>query len=254
MITTLRGLPRRAGRMGFVWAREALARNPGVYRPHGIPIKADARADFALRYLLARGAPYEAPEAQLIARHLLADTDVIELGGCIGIVSATIRKQIGAHASHIVVEANPDIAPLALENAQGPMPERTELVQAAVDYSGAHSVRFSRGHNQHVGHVARDGEDGFEARAVTLAQLAKKLSGRFALVCDIEGGEIPMFEAEAGGDTLARCDLLVLEVHPSVYADGEAGVTRLTELLADAGLQLVERVDQVIAYARAPSS
>lgn len=248
MMDTAKQLQTRVRRAGYIWAHERLTGCNGIYQPHGIDIRVDDRADLALRYLLARGKPYEAAEAELINAYLKPDTDVIELGGCIGIVSATIRDRIGPDARHIVVEANPDIAPLALENAMGPYPTRTELVQAAVDYSGAGHVRFARGHNQHVGHVARDGEDGFEAPAVTLSALAKKLPGRFALVCDIEGGERALIAREAA--TLQRCDLLILEVHPGVYEDGDEGVDALNAALAKIGLHRWRQVQDVIAYVR----
>ncbi|MEM7645204.1 MAG: hypothetical protein AAF366_22270 [Pseudomonadota bacterium] len=248
MIHSARQFQTRIRRASYIWAHERLTGRRGVYRPHGIDIRVDDRADLALRYLLARGRPYEAAEAELIGAYLAPGTDVIELGGCIGIVSATIRERIGADALHVVVEANPDIAPLALENALGPRPDRTELVQAAVDYSGADHVRFARGHNQHVGHVARDGEDGFDAPAVTLAGLAERVPGRFALVCDIEGGEVDLVAAEA--EVLGRCDLVVLEVHPGVYPGGEADVDAMTERLAALGLQAARRVQDVIAYVK----
>ncbi|MFO6466141.1 FkbM family methyltransferase [Jannaschia sp. KMU-145] len=252
MIATLKRMQVRARRAGYVWAHGRLTGNGGVFRPHGIDVTVDERADLALRYLLARGRPYEAPEARLIRAHVAPGTDVIELGGCIGIVSATIRDRIGPDARHILVEANPDIAPLALANATGPQPDRTELVQAAVDYSGASHVRFARGHNQHVGHVARGDEDGFDAPAVTLANLAARLPGRFALVSDIEGAETAMIAAEV--ETLRRCDAVVLEVHPAVYGYGEAGVDAITETLARAGLHRIEREQDVIAYGRALDS
>ncbi|WGH77439.1 class I SAM-dependent methyltransferase [Jannaschia ovalis] len=252
MIETARRIEARLRRAGYVWAHARLTGNRGTYRPHGIAIRADTRADLALRYLLARGRPYEAPEARLIGAHLAPGTDVIELGGCIGVVSATIRDRIGPDARHILVEANPDIAPLALENATGPRPDRTDLVVAAVDYSGASHVRFARGHNQHVGHVARADEDGFSSPAVTLATLAARLPGRFALVCDIEGLEREMIAREA--ETLARCDLIVLEVHPGVFPQGETDVAEIEAQLAAIGLHRLAREQDVIAFARGMSS
>ena len=110
--------------------------NEEVFSPHGISIKIPKDADVAIRYLLARGRPYEAPEAAMVRKYLTFGMNVIELGGCYGIISALIRKQIGPDARHIIVEADPSLAKICACNANLKNTNKlADIVVAAVDYS-----------------------------------------------------------------------------------------------------------------------
>ena len=53
----------------------------------------------------------------MVRKYLSIVMTVIELGGCYGIVSALIRKQIGPDAKHIIVEADPSPAKICVLNA-----------------------------------------------------------------------------------------------------------------------------------------
>ncbi|MGY8789588.1 MAG: hypothetical protein ACKVKR_04735, partial [Pseudomonadales bacterium] len=97
----------------------------------------------------------------MVKSFLGKNTNVIELGGSLGIISALIRNQIGPRAKHIIVEANRDLASICALNAkQNGEVGATEVVVAAIDYSGAESVKFSAGNNAHIGHVSRPNEEG----------------------------------------------------------------------------------------------
>ena len=244
------GLKTRLMQRGYLWMHEKREGGAARYAPHGVEVRVDDRADLALRHLLARGEPYEEEEALLIRRHLGRGTPVIELGACIGVVSALIRDVIGPSAPHILVEADPRTAPLARENAsRGASVRAVSLVRGAISYGASPTVRFAAGANQHAGRLALGEEDGFEAPAVRLSALAAKLgSDRFALVCDIEGAELPLVRAEA--ETLARCDLVVMEFHPGAYPCGGADAADIVRRLAEAGLREVERIGDVAAFAR----
>lgn len=240
---------KRIWRLSCLWLHNVRG-TPNYFQPHGVSVYIPPDTNLALRYKLARGRPYEAPEAEMIKSYLALDTNVIELGGCFGVISALIRSRIGVKAHHIIVEANPGLGKVLLHNAvQGAEPGRTEIVQAAVDYSGAAHVHFKLGHNEHVGHVSREGEDGFTVPAITLSQLSKRLpSGSFALICDIEGGELALFEAEH--KNLENINLLVLETHPHVYPNGLVDLQEMIARITDAGLREVSRSDQVICFQR----
>ena len=221
------------------------------FSPHGVPVHIPSNADVAVRHLLARGRPYEAPEATLISRYLSEGSNVIELGGCFGIVSALIRHTIGPEAKLVVVEANPELAIICKANAtRNAKDAETVIVQSAVDYSGKPSIKFARGKNAHVGRIAQEGEAGFTVPTTTLASLASMLpDDRFALVCDIEGAEIALVENEM--ETLARVSLLVLETHPNIYPGGHADLEAMCNTLARLGLHQVEKVEEVLCFRRA---
>ncbi len=218
------------------------------YAPHGIEVQVPHEVDLKLRYNLARSRPYEAAEAAMISAYLHEGMPVIELGGCLGIISALIRSRIGADARHIVVEANPELVALCTRNAAiGAAPGATEVVPAAIDYSGAATVRFSTGKTAHVGHISADGA--YSVATTTLSALAEKLpAGPFALVCDIEGGESALIDHE--GPLLGRVALLVLETHPKVYPTGAAETERLVSRIEASGLRKVAQDHNVLAFVR----
>lgn len=226
----------------------ALGREKLEFAPHGIAVHVPRDADLKLRYDLSRGRPYEQAEAEMIRAHLAPNMPVIELGGCLGIVSALIRQTIGPTAPHIVVEANPRLARMCEPNARiGAIKDATQVVVAAIDYSGAATVSFSTGRTAHGGHVAQGGD--ITVKTTTLSTLAASMpAGPFALICDIEGAEVGMIENEA--DTLARVSLLVLETHPKVYAAGDADTRRLISLITASGLRQVAQAKNVLAFAR----
>ena len=182
----------------YTWMliRKIFVSNDEVFSPHGISIKVPKDADIAIRYLLARGRPYEGPEADMVSKYLPLGMNVIELGGCYGIISALIRKQIGPDARHIIVEANPSLAKICARNANLENTNNmADVVVAAVDYSGAKEIRFAPGPNAHTGRVANNGERGFTVPTTTLAeQLLKLPKNKFILVCDIEGAELDLFQ------------------------------------------------------------
>ena len=98
MISKIRFLKR------YIWVviRGFFVPNGEQFNPHGVLIKLPRSADISIRYLLARGRPYEGPEARMVQKYISHGFNVIELGGCYGIISALIRKQIGPHAKHII--------------------------------------------------------------------------------------------------------------------------------------------------------
>ena len=227
-----------------------LGRDTVNFAPHGVPVTIPAGIDPAIRYLLVRGRPYEAPEADMVRRYLKPGTPVIELGGCVGVISALIRDQIGPDARHIVVEASPELAPVCEDNAtRGVKPGRTEVVTAAIDYSGAPTVSFSTGRTAHAGHVEAAGKGQITVPALRLSDLAGRLpDGPFALVSDIEGAELAMFAQDTA--VLQRIDLLILETHPRDYPQHDADLTRMLAQITQAGLHQVAQMKNVFCYRR----
>lgn len=234
----------------YLWFYDRCSTDPEAFTINGVRVVIPRSADPVIRYLLARNRPYEAPEAQLIRAHVPPGSDVIELGGCLGVVSAIIRDRIGPNARHIVVEAVPELADICRVNAQGgAAPGVSCVIQAAIDYSGKKTVTFARGHNAHVEHIARPEESGIEIPTTTLSKLSTQISsGPFALVCDIEGHELALFEHEEG--VLSRVSVLVLETHLDVYPKGQADLESLILRLDRVGLKKIEQIDQVYCFSR----
>lgn len=245
MISKIRFLKR------YIWVfiRSFFVLNGGQFNPHGVPIKLPHYADISIRYLLARGRPYEEPEARMVKKYISNGFNVIELGGCYGIISALIRKQIGPHAKHIIVEADSTLAEVCMDNANlENTVNKAEVVVAAVDYSGSDEITFASGQNAHVGHIALEGELGFQVPTTTLAEQVSKLPEKnYILVCDIEGAELDLFENEKR--TLSRAHLLILETHPRIYPKKGQDLAQLEADIEKLGLIEIEKSESVICFA-----
>lgn len=236
-------------RSAYLAWRALTGRGTEMFAPHGVPVRVPREADLALRYLLARGRAYEAEEAGMVRDLLPPGCNVIELGGCMGILSALIRATIGPEARHLVVEANPDLQAICAENAaRGAAPGRTETLFAAVDHSGAATVRFGVPDTVHDGRVGAGGARGTEVPAVTLEALVARMpaAAPLALVCDIEGAEVGL--VEAGAHLLPRFALIVMETHPRIYARGTAERDALVARIEAAGFNVARRAQDVLAF------
>ena len=71
-------------------------------------IPSDATRQFRGRFPLG---VYELPERILISRHLPKDSRILELGGCLGIVSCILNEKISDPTQHVVIESNPLMIP-----------------------------------------------------------------------------------------------------------------------------------------------
>jgi FkbM family methyltransferase len=216
---------------------------------HGVPVTLPVGDDRVLRYKLLHGEVYEGGEAKGILAMLQPGQDVIELGGSLGFIAALIRRQIGSDARHVIVEANPRLVPICRMNAtREAAANRTTIVEAAVDYSGAATVRFATPRNAHDGHVG-DGKTGIDVPTTTLEALSADLPGRFALVCDIEGAELSVFRHEKR--VLDRIDVVIVETHPHFFPRREIDEAELLNTLFRAGFVLAGRIDNVFWLSRA---
>ena len=219
-----------------------------VHRDLRLKIPRTVKRD--VRHMIVSG-DYENEEFDLVSKWVPPSRPVIELGGCLGVVSAHLRRTIDPDQRLIVVEANPNIVDTCEENAKRPSPTSpTEVICGAVAY-GVDEVAFNLRRNLHVSRIADDaGEANHVCRAYTLSDMAIRLTepARFTLVCDIEGGEFDLFRYDQ--KALAACDLAIVETHPTMFDGAQSELGELTENAAEAGLKLVDRIGDVIVLKR----
>jgi FkbM family methyltransferase len=184
---------------------------------------------------------YERAERRLLKRHLPEESNVVELGAGVGVVSATIDRN-RAGGTHIAVEANESVLP-ALERTRSLNDATFEVVHAA--YSSRDSIQLSVGDMFWSGRAVReDGPDGTTTvRGTTLEELCEEYGlDEFVLVADIEGSEHELFETEP--DLLAsRCSLIVVELHGT-----ETKQQTAHELLADTGFEMIDSIPSEDVY------
>ena len=220
-----------------------------LYEFHGIQVEIPKEISVDLKNALIKN-KYESQERNFIKAYLPQDCDVIELGGSIGVVSAYTRSRIGPDARQIVVEALADLAEICRANIAKQDPDsRSTVVQAAISYSAAKTIRFMVGDNPHVGRIG-DGEGtAVDVPVIQLEDLCREHKiDQFALICDIEGGEVELFDQSSIWKT--ACPLIILETHPNFYDEGGKTQDELVSKIKAAGFEQLGEDRGVYAFGR----
>lgn len=203
---------------------------------------------------------YESKEIRFIERYLPTGVDVVELGASIGVVSAFLAQRMSPGSRLLCVEADPVLARIARRNAawnaQG---VEVEVVAAAISYDvpvGA-TVRLERAKHNIDGRLSKGGgapcENAVEVQATRLsALLAERRIERYALVCDIEGVEADIFEADAPA---LRCAVsMVIELHEIVRAGVRLSIGDVLQRALKAGFAVRAKYGPVCYLERVEAS
>lgn len=229
--------------------RRHVARNGWLFDFYGEKVSIPESAGIGAASGLLRG-KYEAEEAAMIRKHLGADRTVIELGGSLGVIARLVRSRLDPGVRHVVVEANPALLETCRANAVIRDADPTEIFAAAIHYDGP-IARFELSGNVHANRVnGAGGGRMIEVPAMTLADVWAR-AGRpetYALVCDIEGGELPMVMRD--GPTLACASLIIMELHPQYYPAGTTDEAAIRGQMAELGLEEIDRVSDVSVWKR----
>lgn len=178
---------------------------------------------------------YEKNERTTIHAFVKNDDRVIELGGCIGVVSCITNKILKAPQSkHLVVEANPYLIPclyknrmlndcdFIIENCTVGTEQQTQFYVHALIVGGSSNRETS----QTLSIVER-----------SLEELEKKHGPFNVLIMDIEGGELQVITNFS--KTLEYYRLLVIEFHPFII--GEQAVKNCQDILKNIGFRKVQK-------------
>jgi FkbM family methyltransferase len=186
---------------------------------------------------------YELPERTLAKRHLPGGSRVLELGGCIGVLSCVMNRLLDSPTCHVVVEANASLIPTLEHN--GHVNRAAFKIENCV-VSRKTSERLLIHQNMDSSYV--DG-DGIPVVTKTLEAIEAAHAMEFdAIIMDIEGGEASFIEDHPG--KLGRLTFLMIEFHPHLL--GEATVDRLRGVLQDAGLCKADQMLATEVYVRKP--
>lgn len=214
------------------------------------PVAVPPGTILGIRHAIVSGG-YESAERQLIARHVRSDVPVIELGGCLGLVSGCISDALNDDVPHIVVEANPALLDACRHNAATPRRRhQTRVVNNAIAYN-TDVVRFHASSNAHISRLGDANAAGnIEVPAVTLGALLSEIAtpAAYTLVCDIEGTEFDLFAHEA--DALQTCQLALVEVHPHIFESQARTFDQFMSHVANCGFKTIDHIDNVYAFAR----
>lgn len=221
----------------------------GCFRFFGREVATPPDLQLSIQCLIAEGS-YERSEAALIERFVPRDLPVIELGGCLGLISGFVAARLRPEVDLVVVEANPSLFDSCRHNASlGGERPRSRVVQAAIAYGGD-TVQFGVSANVHVNRVGAEGKPGISVPAMTLAAVLSTISAPngYTLICDIEGAEVELIAHE--GAALAGCQTAVVELHPSLYAERGTNLDKVLARLAALGLRPAAHENNVYAFTR----
>lgn len=213
----------------------------GEYRLRGmrfIVLRELTRQGFRGRFLLGL---YEMPE-RLLLHHLPTDSTLLDLGGCLGVLSCLANRRLRNPAGHVVVEANPALIPVLTANR-----DRNGARFTVVHGMAGGDGRFWPGGNIVAGSGHRPRGEAVSVPVLDPGAIEAERGLRFdAYIMDIEGGEADFIAAEEA--RLARARFVLLELHPDfIGAEACEGVRRR---LSAAGLVRRGRVLNAEAWLR----
>lgn len=221
-------------------------------RSHGLFVTAPATlVDDETRASLFWGF-YESAELRLVRRHLRVNTDVVELGSSLGVVSACIAQKLTAGRRLICVEANPALLPVLEANVRRNAPSAgVTVVHAAISYQVGPTVGLALGRRSLDSCVASERRNGQVVRvpALTLAALLRQGQIRdYALVCDIEGAEAALFRFDRSA--LDDCHQIIVELHDTVLEGTPLPAADLRQQLQVQGFSLKDHSGAVCVFER----
>ena len=224
--------------------------NGDNYKFAGFDISIPNDTAFNLKYSIIRNR-YEKSEQKLINKYLIPDTNVIELGGSLGLVSKLITNVLNTQSIFVVIEANPNIINYCKKNIYLKRRSHSTFVENFAIAYGVDKIKFHISEDVSCSRVANEELiENMEIPACTLASIVNKYLGDkpFTLVMDIEGGEVDVFKYDK--EILKNCSLAIVEVHSQII-DG-SGYTEddFLDLASDAGLFPIEKDGSVYALRR----
>ena len=224
--------------------------NGNNYKFGGFDISIPDDTAFNLKYSIIRNR-YEKSEQKLINKYLIPDTNVIELGGSLGLISKLINSTLNPETIFVTIEANPNIISYCKKNVYIKSRSHTTFVENFAIAYGADKIKFHISEDVSCSRVATNElVENIEVPAYTLATIVNKYLGdkSFTLVMDIEGGEVDVFKYDK--KILKNCSLAIVEVHSQII-DG-SGYTEddFLDLASDAGLYPIEKDGSVYALRR----
>jgi FkbM family methyltransferase len=193
---------------------------------------------------------YESAERRTIKQYIDRHSPVIELGGCLGVVSCITNQLLDRPRKHIVLEANPELGPISRSNATRNKCDFT-LVNAALAY-GCDDVKFWVNPDRPYSSALTPSNNKcreVSVPATTLKALFERYTvTRCSLVCDIEGQEYEMVKNELA--VISDCiSTIIIETHPRVI--GQAKTEEMLTALASAGFQTRDIMDDVYVLTHA---
>jgi FkbM family methyltransferase len=189
---------------------------------------------------------YEEVEVDFVSRYVRPDDAVLEIGGCLGVVSCVTNRWLDDPTQHVVVEANPELIPWLTRNRD----------RNGCQFQVKHAL------------VSDDSDATFHVHPLVVGGSATRSTGREAhvpvrsfanvlsaddvsftgCILDVEGSEHDLITQNAALFERLRFVIVEFHDHIGIIAPEEAEACRA--VLRDAGLRQRETRMQVEAWTR----
>ncbi len=187
---------------------------------------------------------YENEERELIKNFIRPSDSVLELGACLGIVSCVTNKILADNSRHVVVEGNPFCISAIHRNRE--LNGCGFLVENCAVGGGREATFYLHPHFVVGGTTQRKSARAVRVPARSLAELESRYGPFTALVMDIEGAELEVFEVSQ--DILKNYRVVIIELHE--WAIGAEKVGRCRKILRGAGLVFKQSTGATEAWQR----
>jgi len=178
---------------------------------------------------------YEIEERELIKKYISEGDRILELGGCIGVVSCIANRLLKDPHDHVVVEANPELIPTLNKNKELNM--CGFIIEHCIIGSSRYCDFFV--HELIVGGSGkRKTKRKIEIVSRSLNELLKKHGNFSVLLIDIEGSEynVIMDNKEA----IRNFSKIIIEQHDFIIGPKKVG--ELKEILQNLGFSFKENI------------
>jgi FkbM family methyltransferase len=187
---------------------------------------------------------YESAERKLVHRFLRPDDCVIELGGCIGILSCLVNSRLKSPGNHLVVEANPELIPMlsrhrAINGAGFRIEECAVSSEPEVNFA-VHRLMT------HGSLLAQPDARFIKVHGRSLADLHYSHGPFNTLLIDVEGSELEVLKNSR--HLLRDYRLVIIELHHDLL--GAEGVATCRRILTSVGLRSSAVIKSVEAWSR----
>ncbi len=236
-----------AGICGEVYLQTQLfaARNKTIVELDGCKFNISRVPNTPIKLELLKGR-YESFERQAVQKYVKANLPIIELGGCLGVVSCISNRLLKDPGAHVVVEANPEAIPLLEENRLI-NDCKFSIVNSAIAYGGK-VIKFQPDRDMRGSSLSREGDSApVTIDTIRLKEIVdEKRFASFTLICDIEGHECELVEHEP--DVVRMADTIILETHARMI--GEKKNEIMLQRLKDMGFQIADTDAFVLVMTR----
>ena len=177
---------------------------------------------------------YEKRERRHLKKYLEPESSVLELGGCLGVVSCVTNRLLRHPERHVVVEANPKLVPWIEKNKAHTGSSFT--VENCI-LSNRASNEFYIGPNILESSTHRKWQEKITVTGKTVDDLERAHGLKFdTLIMDIEGAELNFLRENR--QWLRQLHTVILEIHPGKENLSVEEVAECRAILETAGLQI----------------